>query len=267
MGLDFVDEATEKGVTERRFDLKVGEEVVPGILWTPEGATGPRPLILAGHGGSQHKRIVNILGMARSFVRHRGWAVAAIDAPQHGERTDADEAPRARLTADGRLQERAQMSPEEARAAGQRFKRAVLEWQATLDALQEMDEIGVGAVGYWGVSMGTLIGLPFCASEPRIRCAVLGLAGLRENSGKRFTESARNLAIPVLFVYQRHDELGTIEQGLALYDALGSALDKRIEKTMHINPGSHVGMPRFERDAAEAFFARHLLDGGADVQE
>ena len=32
--------------------------------------------------------------------------------------------------------------------------------------------------GYWGVSMGTLIGLPFVASEPRISAAVLGLAGL-----------------------------------------------------------------------------------------
>lgn len=30
------------------------------------------------------------------------------------------------------------------------------------------------------------------------------------------------------------------------------------EKTMHVDPGPHVGIPAFERDAARAFFARHL---------
>ncbi|HEX5266919.1 MAG TPA: hypothetical protein VFW24_09100 [Acidimicrobiales bacterium] len=30
------------------------------------------------------------------------------------------------------------------------------------------------------------------------------------------------------------------------------------EKTMHVNPGGHVQIPLFERDAYEAFFARHL---------
>jgi hypothetical protein len=27
---------------------------------------------------------------------------------------------------------------------------------------------------------------------------------------------------------------------------------------MHINPGPHVAIPKFERDASSAFFARHL---------
>lgn len=244
IGIDFLDTVTEKGVTERRFDLKANEEAVPGILWTPEEADGHRPLILLGHGGSQHKRIPNVLAMARSFVRHRGWACLAIDAPGHGDRRVPGEEP---------LLARAERTPEALREMGQRFKRAVEEWKIALDAAQQLDEIGPGAVGYWGVSMGTLIGLPFVASEPRIRCAVLGLAGLRENSGKRFTQSAHDLRIPVLFVYQRDDELGTIEQGLALFDALGSP-----DKSMHVNPGKHVEMPRFERDAAEEFFARHL---------
>jgi len=245
IGIDFSESVSERGVTERRFDLTAGETLVPGILWTPEDATGPRPLILLGHGGSQHKRIPNVLGMARSFVRHRGWAAMAIDAPGHGERRVPGEEP---------LLARAERTPEAVREMGQRFKRAVGEWKLALDAAQQLDDVGPGAVGYWGVSMGTLIGLPFVASEPRIRCAVLGLAGLRENSGKRFTQSAHDLRVPVLFVYQRDDELGTIEQGLALFDALGSP-----DKTMHVNPGKHVEMPLFEREAAETFFARHLL--------
>jgi len=29
---------------------------LPGVLWTPDGAAGTRPLILMGHGGGQHKK-------------------------------------------------------------------------------------------------------------------------------------------------------------------------------------------------------------------
>ena len=62
------------------------------------------------------------------------------------------------------------------------------------------------------------------------------------------------MTIPVLFLNQWDDELMTRETSLALWEALGSR-----EKTMHVNPGRHVQVPRFERDASEDFFARHLL--------
>ena len=53
---------------------------------------------------------------------------------------------------------------------------------------------------------------------------------------------------------QFHDELMTPEAGLKLWEAFGSK-----EKTMHIHPGPHVGIPVFERgDSSAAFFARHL---------
>jgi hypothetical protein len=102
--------------------------------------------------------------------------------------------------------------------------------------------------------MGTAIGLPFVSSEPRITAAVLGLAGLGNRPGAQaFREAARSLRIPILFIFQWDDELMNRESGLALFDAIGSE-----EKTMHINPGGHVGTPLFERDGYEAFFSRHL---------
>jgi hypothetical protein len=58
----------------------------------------------------------------------------------------------------------------------------------------------------------------------------------------------------VLFLNQWDDELMTRETSVALWEALGSP-----QKTMHVNPGRHVQVPRFERDASEDFFARHLL--------
>jgi hypothetical protein len=31
---------------------------------------------------------------------------------------------------------------------------------------------------------------------------------------------------------------------------------------MHVNPGGHIEMPPHERDAVEAFYARHIRAGG-----
>jgi predicted dienelactone hydrolase len=70
------------GVLEQLFAL--GE--IPGVLWTPEGAAGPRPLILMGHGGGQHKKAPVIVAQARRLVAECGFAVAAVDVPGHGDR-------------------------------------------------------------------------------------------------------------------------------------------------------------------------------------
>jgi dienelactone hydrolase len=268
--MDIVGEVTEKGVTERRFDLKSQDEVVPGILWEPEQALAdgtPRPTILIGHGGTQHKRVDTLLARARSYVRHLGVTVAAIDAPGHGDRIvdreAAAEAQRrlgARIAggrdAEGRPSQM-EMGPAEPNAWVERTARGVAEWKALLDDLQaNRPDLAAGPFGYWGVSMGTAIGLPFVAAEPRITAAVLGLAGLSDDrpGSERFAESARSLQIPVLFLFQANDELMTFESGIALWQAFGSK-----EKTLHVNPGGHVQTPRFERKAAEEFFARHLL--------
>ena len=268
--MDIITETTEKGVTERRFDLKAENDVVPGILWEPEealAAKAARPTILIGHGGTQHKRVDNVVRLARTFVRHLGVSVAAIDAPGHGDRITPDmkeaaaerqRALGARIAAgqkEGRPQPMA-MGPEEAKAWVDRTTRGVAEWKALVDDLQaNRPELAAGPFGYWGVSMGTAIGLPFVADEPRVTAAVLGLAGASNRPGSdRFLAAARSLSIPVLFLFQANDELMTLDSGIELWQAIGSK-----QKTLHLNPGGHVGMPPFEREAAEAFFRRHLF--------
>src|ERR1700733_4516227 len=78
----FTAETSCDGVREQIFAL--GE--IPGVLWTPEGAAGPRPLILMGHGGGQHKKAPGVVARARRFVAECGFAAAAVDAPNHGDR-------------------------------------------------------------------------------------------------------------------------------------------------------------------------------------
>jgi dienelactone hydrolase len=246
-------EVTSEGVSERLFELDVHGERIPGALWTPVDAAGPRPLVLMGHGGSQHKKVETLLARARRYVRHFGYAVAAIDAPGHGDRTTAEEAAKRVEAIQRRIAERRVADPEVVREMSARAVKAVPEWQATLDALQKVDVIGTdGPVGYWGVSMGTSIGVPFVSSEPRITAAVLGLNGLTHGN-EAMAEAARKITIPVEFVLQSDDELVSRDAGFSLFDALGST-----EKTLHLNPGGHVGIPIFERDSWERFFIRHL---------
>src|SRR6185369_17907418 len=121
-----------------------------------------------------------------------------------------------------------------------RARQTVPEWQATLDELQKIDIIGAaGPVGWWGVSMGTTIGVPFVAAESRITAAVFGLAGVLTGDDS-LAQAAGQITIPVEFAFQADDELVDRNAGIALFDAFASA-----EKTLHLNPGGHLGIPSF----------------------
>ncbi len=236
------EDQVSRGVRERRFDLNVDDVVVPGILWTPEDAAGPRPLVLVGHGGSQHKRSPNVLAIARRLVRHLGFAAVAIDGPMHGDRVPGG--------TDLTLDVVRRRMDEDPNVTAQRFRAARKEWSATIDAVQQLDEVGVGPLGYWGLSMGTVIGLPFVASEPRIDAAVLGLMGVAPDANPR---SATSLSIPILFLVQWDDELVPHEMAFALFGKIASK-----DKTMHVNPGLHAAVPADEIRHSEEFFAKHL---------
>ena len=60
----------------------------PGCSGHRRAPTGKRPLVLIGHGGTSHKRTPYVLSLARRLVRHADYAVAAIDAPHHGDRAE-----------------------------------------------------------------------------------------------------------------------------------------------------------------------------------
>ena len=140
----------------------------------------------------------------------------------------------------------------------QRSLAAVPEWNAALDQALGFDFVSAnGPIGYWGVSMGTAIGVPFVAQQPKVTAAVFGLAGLRPNAPE-FEAAANAIKIPVEFVFQWEDAVAPREHGIALFNAFGSA-----EKTMHINPGGHMDIPGFEGASWERFFLRHL--GTADA--
>lgn len=247
--MHFTTETSSNGVIEREFTI--GE--VTGALWSPETGSDHSALVLIGHGGGQHKKAPGVLAGARRFVTTCGFNVAAIDAPGHGDRprTATDE----QLIAELRQKQAAgePIGPIIVDYNAGLAKCAVPEWQDTLDALQAIPEIGPeGPIGYWGLSLGTAIGVPLAAVEPRIKAAVFGALG---NDG--LTAAAGAVSVPVRFILQWDDEVVDRQSGLALFDAFGSE-----EKTLHANPGGHRDVPEFERDSATRFLVRHL-GGGA----
>jgi len=230
----------DDGVLEREFTL--GE--VPGILWTPGSA--PAPLILSGHNGGLHKRHPRLVARARHYAAEYGFAVAAIDAPGHGDR------PRSAVD------EQARADLRQALAAGQPVdeivdafilplvERAVPEWRATLDALLSLPEIGA-TVGYEGM---TASGIRLAVAEPRISAVNFFAQGFVPGT---LRQEARQVTVPLQFLMQWDDEGMERQPTLDLFDAFGTS-----EKTLHANLGGHAGTPWFEVDAAAWFFPRHL---------
>lgn len=237
-------EKTSHGVTERRFDVEGHSGQVPGILWTPQDAAGPRPLVLVGHGGGGHKRMPYVLSLARRLVRHAGYAVAAIDGPGHGERQEAT------FTQEGSETDGIPRGFLDHVAAAS--EQMTADWTAALHALRSLPDVGEGPLGYWGLSMGTMFGLPFVAATPDVRCAVLGLMGTFAEGNPWGTASAA-VSCPVLFLVQTDDELVPIDTAIALFRSIGSK-----DKRLHAHPGAHSAVPVEEIDASETFLAQHL---------
>jgi dienelactone hydrolase len=242
--LQFTAQTSSNGVVER--DFTVGG--VPGVLWSPAGAERA-PLVFMGHGGGTHKKAPAMSGRAQRLVVDGGFHVAVVDAPGHGDRprTAHDESEIA-------LMQRAMATGEPVGPIVVRYnahlaERALPEWRATLDALRGLPEIGAdGPVGYFGLNMGTAIGVPLVATDPRFTAAVFGL-----HWPDVLAEAARRISVPVEFDMQWDDEHIPREAGLALFDAFAST-----EKTLHVNAGRHKELPRFEADSAVRFFTRHL---------
>ncbi|MFF2351024.1 dienelactone hydrolase family protein [Kitasatospora sp. NPDC058115] len=240
----FTTDTSSGGIREQLFVL--GE--IPGALWTPDAPARPRPLVLLGHGGGEHKKAPAVLDRARRLVAECGFAVVAPDVPGHGDRPVQEEYDRIATANRERIEAGAEPAPLLAEFHALVARRTVPEWRAVLDAVQWLDHVGAGPVGYWGVSLGCGLGVPFVAAEPRVRAAVLGLGGALASA-----EEAARITVPVEFLLQWDDERVPRATGLALFEAFGSA-----EKTLHANPGRHGDLPAFEADSALRFLARHL---------
>jgi dienelactone hydrolase len=242
--MDWLGDRFSGQVRERRFDLRHGTKTVPGLLWTPTEPRPDTPLVLLGHGASAHKGTDYVTDLAKALVG-RGMAAAAIDGPVHGDR---------RIDG-GRNSQLAFLEFCQAWSSNPAMTDEMVDdWIAVLDGLCALDEFHIPAVGWWGVSMGTIIGLPFVAAEPRVGAAVFGLMGLTGPTRDRIAADAPSIRCPVLFFMQTHDELFDRATSWDLFDAIG-ATDKR----MHVHPGRHGDLPPEAFRESKSFLTSRLL--------
>ncbi|MEN3360580.1 MAG: hypothetical protein V7637_4562 [Mycobacteriales bacterium] len=233
----------DDGVLERGFTL--GE--IPGMLWTPGSAAAPAPLILLGHPGGLHRMYPRLAARARQCAAD-GFAAATIELPGSGDRPRSAAAEQARADLHRALEAGEPVDDEIVdRLVLPLVDKAVPEWQTTLDALLPLPEIG-GPVGYAGGVIA--IGVRLAVLEPRIVAALLFAGSFVPRA--TFAE-ARQVTIPLLVLLQWDDEGNDRQMALDLFDAFGAK-----EKTLHANMGGHTGVPRFEGDDGNRFFARHL---------
>lgn len=253
--MHFTSETSSNGVIERSFIL----DEITGVLWSPISGTVGSPLLLAGHSGGMHKKAPGLLASALHSVRTCGYTVAAIDAPGHGDRP--------RNLQDQRWVE----AIHKARAAREPIapividynmslaERAVPEWQAALDALRALPEIGAQApIGYGGVSLGVVTGVMLTPVEPRI--AAMSFGGVFVDDA--LIEAARKVTIPVEYRIPWDDKELDHTAGVALFEAFASK-----EKTLHARSGRRYPVPEYERDSSAQFFARHLSRAAAAASD
>jgi pimeloyl-ACP methyl ester carboxylesterase len=187
---------------------------------------------------------------ARQAVLRDGFHVVAIDAPGHGGRSRSQQD---QQWVDALLRAREQgepLAPIIAPFNASLAERAVPEWQATIDALQSLGEIGADApIGFSGMTLASAIGIPLVLADPRIRAAIFGGVFVYD----ALLDAARQVTIPIEFLLPWDDEEIDRESDLALFDAFASR-----DKTLHAFPGSHFRVPT-ERINTR-FFVRQLTE-------
>ena len=182
--MQFTQERSEEGgVTRRLFELTVDGAQVPAAIWAPEGAKGPRPLVLMGHGGSQHKKTPGIVARARAYARKwaatRPWpstrqAMATASRARRRRNSRAMSAPGFAVRPRRPWTPSACVSSDNAACArfpnGRRRSMRSRRWTSSAPA-----DRSVTGVSPWARRSAC----PSSLQEPRITVAIFGLAGLR----------------------------------------------------------------------------------------
>ena len=231
-----------QGVRERRFDIERDGRTVPGLLWTPPDAAGPpsprphRSRCLGQQARGLRRRSRPSPGPPPRLRRRRpSTAPSTVTAGPPGA------GPRPPLL---RLRPALVVRPHHDRRHGGRLAGHPRRPPGRA-------RIGAGPVGYWGLSMGTILGLPAGGRRTPYRRGRPRPHGAHRTHPVPHRRRRRPTSrCPVLFLMQWHDELFPRDKVVDLFDALGSA-----DKRMHAHPGKHGEVPAEEFEASERFLA------------
>jgi len=135
---------------------------VNGLLTVPTTKEEPHPVIILLHGLGDRKTVDYIEAGHDYFVKS-GYAVLRIDIANHGERK-ADDYDFS-LTDGYRYWTRDIIT------------QTVFDLRRSIDFLHSRKEIDPNQIGYFGISLGGVIGTIFCGVDNRVKVPVIALAG------------------------------------------------------------------------------------------
>jgi fermentation-respiration switch protein FrsA (DUF1100 family) len=208
-------------------------EIVPALLCTPAGKSGPFPLVIAAHGLGSNK--AQVCGQVAPALTKLGFAVLAPDLPLHGERPgDPHEIRSVAYSDPGR--------------AFELYRRAVRDLRQCIDLAESRDELdashGVTLVGY---SMGSWISAVAGPADDRVRAMALMVGGAHDVPAPLLTipkvaACQPSLAIshfaprPLLMINAKSDYTVTPEMGRRLFDAAAEPKELRWFNGGHLLP-------------------------------
>lgn len=214
-----------------------GVRDITGALWLPPASIARKTLICCGHGASGDRYQAPISQLAERFV-NAGLPVLSLDGPVHGLRKVGDGG-------------RSAFFPEYQRDNS--LIDMTDEWACIVDLIKA--EMCIADLAYFGLSMGSLFGIPFIASREDVSVAALGLMGVQANfpHGATLLSDAAHIECPLLFLMQLEDELFNRQGCLDVFDAFASK-----DKRLHANPGLHPEVPVEEIDFTFEFMFAHI---------
>lgn len=142
------------------------QQEVTGILSLPEKGDGPFPVIILIHGLGDEKEVDYIAGGA-TLLLEAGYAVLRLDLYNHGER----EISKFEFSFDPPTRYRTR----------QIITQSVFDLQRAVDFIESVESLDASRIGYFGISLGGIIGTIFSGIDVRIKVPVIVLAGGRLN--------------------------------------------------------------------------------------
>jgi dienelactone hydrolase len=212
-------DTTDDWIRQRvTFNAAYGGERVMAYLYLPRGATQPYHAVMffPGSLGFFANSVDQMSTLSWDFIIKGGRAVLL---------------PIYRGTLERRTPEITTDQPSETVA----YRDLVISWaqdlSRSIDYLETRDDIRTEDLGYYGVSWGGRMGPLMLAVEPRIKAAVLNVAGLKFQRALPEADPfnfAPHVTVPVLMLNGRYDQFFPLETSqLPLFRLLGTPPEQK----------------------------------------
>lgn len=139
-------------------------ERVTGILSYPDVVGPPVPVVILVHGLGDNKE-VDYIAAGEEYFREAGYAVLRIDLYNHGPRKKSD----FDFSFDGPTRYRSR----------EVITQSVFDLRRAIDFIESREELDHQRIGYYGISLGGIIGTILSGVDDRVKVPVIALAGGR----------------------------------------------------------------------------------------